>query len=45
MAKTVFNRKDIDFTKEHMFYVEDKNLQRYDVFKYTQFYKLKQTML
>ena len=45
MAKTVFNRKDIDFTKEPMFFGEDQNVQRYDVFKYPQFDKLNQTML
>ena len=33
MAKTVFNREDIDFTKEHVFGA-DQNVQRYDVFKY-----------
>ena len=45
MGKTVFNRKDIDFTKEPMFFGEDQNVQRYDVFKYPQFDKLNQTML
>ncbi len=43
--KTVFNREDIDFTKEPMFFGEDQNVQRYDVFKYPQFDKLNQTML
>ena len=45
MAKTVFNRNEIDFTKEPMFFGEDQNVQRYDVFKYPQFDKLNQTML
>ena len=45
MAKTVFNREDIDFTKEPMFFGADQNVQRYDVFKYPQFDKLNQTML
>ena len=45
MGKTVFNRNDIDFTKEPMFFGEDQNVQRYDVFKYPQFDKLNQTML
>lgn len=45
MAKTVFNRKEIDFTKEPMFFGEDQNVQRYDVFKYPVFDKLNQTML
>ena len=45
MAKTVFNRQDIDFTKEPMFFGADQNVQRYDVFKYPQFDKLNQTML
>ena len=31
MAKTVFNRKDIDFTKEPTFLGADQNVQRYDV--------------
>ena len=34
MAKTVFNRNEIDFTKEPMFFGEDQSVQRYDVFKY-----------
>jgi len=45
MAKTVFNRNDIDFTKEPMFFGEDQNVQRYDVFKYPALDKLNQTML
>ena len=45
MGKTVFNREDIDFTKEPMFFGADQNVQRYDVFKYPQFDKLNQTML
>ena len=45
MGKTVFNRKDIDFTKQPMFFGEDGGVQRYDVFKYPQFDKLNQTML
>ena len=45
MAKTVFNREDIDFIKEPMFFGADQNVQRYDVFKYPQFDKLNQTML
>ena len=45
MAKTIFNRNEIDFTKEPMFFGEDQNVQRYDVFKYPQFDKLNQTML
>jgi ribonucleoside-diphosphate reductase beta chain len=43
--KTVFNREDIDFTKEPMFFGQDQNIQRYDIFKYPQFDKLNQTML
>ena len=43
--KTVFNRENIDFTKEPMFFGADQNVQRYDVFKYPQFDKLNQTML
>ena len=36
--KTVFNRKDIDFSKEPMFFGEDNSVQRYDVFKYQDVY-------
>jgi ribonucleoside-diphosphate reductase beta chain len=45
MTKTVFNRNEVDFTKEPMFFGEDQNVQRYDIFKYPQFDKLNQTML
>jgi len=45
MTKTVFNKEDIDFTKEPMFFGEGQNVQRYDVFKYPQFDKLNQTMI
>ena len=45
MSKTVFNRNEIDFTKEPMFFGEDQNVQRYDIFKYPALDKLNQTML
>jgi len=45
MSKTVFNQKDVDFSKEPMFFGEDQGVQRYDVFKHPQFDKLNQTML
>ena len=45
MAKTVFNREKIDFTKQNMFFGADQNTQRYDVFKFPVFDKLNQTML
>jgi ribonucleotide reductase beta subunit family protein with ferritin-like domain len=45
MAKTVFNRKEVDFTKEPMFFGQDQSVQRYDVFKYPALDKLNQTML
>jgi|TARA_B100001094_G_scaffold150854_1_gene146017 ribonucleoside-diphosphate reductase beta chain len=45
MAKTVFNRDKVDFTKQHMFFGADQNTQRYDIFKFPQFDKLNQTML
>jgi len=45
MAKTVFNRDRIDFTKQNMFFGADQNTQRYDVFKFPVFDKLNQTML
>jgi ribonucleoside-diphosphate reductase beta chain len=45
MSKTVFNREKVDFTKQPMFFGEDQNTQRYDVFRYPVFDKLNQTML
>ena len=45
MAKTVFNRDKVDFTKQNMFFGADQNTQRYDVFKFPVFDKLNQTML
>ena len=40
MAKTVFNRNKVDFTKQPMFFGEDQNTQRYDTFKFPEFDKL-----
>ena len=45
MAKTVFNRDKVDFTKQNMFFGADQNTQRYDIFKFPVFDKLNQTML
>ena len=45
MSKTVFNQRDVDFTKQPMFFGEDGGVQRYDEFKYPQFDKLNQTMI
>ena len=45
MAKSVFNKEKVDFTKQDMFFGEDQNTQRYDVFKFPVFDKLNQTML
>ena len=45
MSKTVFNQKEVDFTKEPMFFGEDGGVQRYDTFKYPQFDKLHRTMM
>lgn len=45
MKKTVFNQNRVDFTKQHMFFGEDQNTQRYDTFKFPVFDKLNQTML
>ena len=45
MTKTVFNKNNIDFTKQPMFFGEDGGVQRYDDFKYPQFDKLNQTMI
>jgi len=43
--KTVFNQKQVDFTKQPMFFGENLNMQRYDVFKYPVFDKLNETMM
>ena len=45
MTKTVFNRNEVDFTKQHMFFGEDQNVQRYDQFRYPEMDKLNQRML
>ena len=45
MSKSVFNQEKVDFTKQNMFFGEDQNTQRYDVFKFPVFDKLNQTML
>ena len=45
MAKTVFNKDKVDFTKQPMFFGADQNTQRYDTFKFPVFDKLNQTML
>ena len=45
MSKTVFNRNEVDFTKQPMFFGEDQNTQRYDQFKYPEMDKLNQRML
>lgn len=45
MSKTVFNREIIDFTKQPMFFGEELNTQRYDVYKYPIFDKLTQSQL
>ena len=45
MGKTVFNREKVDYTKQYMFFGEDQNTQRYDVFRFPEFDKLNQTML
>ena len=42
---TVFNKKNVDFTKESMFFGEELNTQRFDTFKYPIFDKLTQTQL
>ena len=42
---TVFNRKQVDFTKEKPFFGEELNVQRFDDFKYPIFDKLTQTQL
>ena len=45
MSKTVFNRNEVDFTKQPMFFGEDQNTQRYDQFRYPEMDKLNQRML
>jgi len=45
MAKTVFNKEKVDFTKQNMFFGAEQNTQRYDTFKFPVFDKLNQTML
>ena len=42
---TVFNKKNIDFTKNKIFFGEELNTQRFDEFKYPIFDKLTQTQL
>ena len=46
MANSVFNKdKDLDFTKQPMFFGEDLQVQRYDNMKYPIFDKLTQQQL
>jgi ribonucleotide reductase beta subunit family protein with ferritin-like domain len=45
MAKTVFNKDKVDFTKQNMFFGAEQNTQRYDTFRHPIFDKLNQTML
>ena len=46
MASSVFNKdKDLDFTKQPMFFGEDLQVQRYDNMKYLIFDKLTQQQL
>jgi hypothetical protein len=40
MAKTVFNKEKVDFTKQNMFFGADQNTQRYDTFRFPVFDKL-----
>ena len=42
---TVFNKKNVDFTKNKIFFGEELNTQRFDEFKYPIFDKLTQTQL
>lgn len=42
---TVFNKKNVDYTKEKLFFGEELNTQRFDTFKYPIFDKLTQTQL
>ena len=42
---TVFNKNNVDFTKNKMFFREKLNTQRFDEFKYPIFDKLTQRQL
>ena len=42
---TVFNRNNVDFTKQKLFFGEPLNTQRFDEFKYPIFDKLTQKQL
>ena len=42
---TVFNQNSVDFTKQPMFFGENQNVQRFDVFRYNSFDKLTQKQL
>lgn len=43
MSRSIFNPEKVDFTKQPMFFGEGLNSQRYDVFKYPIFDKLRET--
>ena len=46
MSKTVFNKeKNLDATKQPMFFGDDLAVQRYDTFKYPLFDKLNSTTI
>ena len=42
---TVFNKNNVDFTKQPMFFGDSQNIQRFDTFKYANFDKLTQKQL
>jgi ribonucleoside-diphosphate reductase beta chain len=42
--RTVYNKEVVDFTKQPLFFGEDLNIQRYDVFKYPVLDKLNEKM-
>lgn len=42
---TIFNQKNVDYTKEPMFFGEELNSQRFDKFKYPKFDQLNEQML
>jgi ribonucleoside-diphosphate reductase beta chain len=42
---TVFNRNNVDTTKEKMFFGQPLGIQRYDLYKYPAFYRLTQDQL
>ena len=45
MTRTVFNRNNVDYTKQYMFFGEQLNTQRFDKFRYPMFNQLTEKQL